>query len=102
MILLFRSEKEDYKLRKSMDPNIPDEEYIEFMPKPKDQIPMTVLVLPLDAPKIGLCYACEFIRTKGRKSLWGRGSRIDTCTGVTAYCRMVSGNSSPGDFCYTN
>ena len=92
--------EEDYKQRKMLDPTIPEDEYIEFMPKPKSQIPITTLVLPKEAPTISLCYAWEFVRTKGRKHLWGRGDNSHVCTGVTAHCRMIYGNSSPGDFCY--
>ena len=73
-IHLFCSNKEDYNKRKAIDPSIPEEEFIEFMPKQKPQIPMTPLALPTDAPKIGMCYAWEFIRHKGRKSLWGGGA----------------------------
>ena len=79
-----------------MDPTIPEEEFIEFMPRPKDQLPMTPLLMPVDAPKISMCYSWEFVRTKGRKILRGRGEDSDTAAGITAYCRMVAGNSSPG------
>ena len=44
--------EECYAVRKATDPSIAEEVYVEFMPKPKDQLDITALDLPADAPKI--------------------------------------------------
>ena len=84
-------------MRKGTDPSIADEIYIDFMPKHKDLISSTALDLPVDCPQLSYCFAWQFKRVTGRKSVWGKGLNIGTATGIVCWCRMLADNASPGD-----
>ena len=93
-LFLYRR-KDDFAMRKRTDASIADEVYIDFMPKAKHLISTTTLDLPVDAPKLSFCFAWQFKKVPGSKSVWGKGNRSDTATGIVCWCRMLADNSSP-------
>ena len=84
--------------RKGLDPNIPEEEFINFLPPKKQEITAYKLILPAESPTIQFCYSWEFTRVPGRKSVRGRGLNALTATGIVAHARMIADNKSVGEF----
>ena len=89
--------EDNYKSRVALDPKIPEEVFLNFLPPKKSEISAYKLKLPADSPTIQYCYSWEFVRCPGRKSIWGRGLAALKATGIVAHARMIADSKSLGE-----
>lgn len=89
----------DFEERRSFSDDIGDEQYLEFFPPPKVEVPVFQFTDKGRANiAIKTCHSWEFtLKDKRRKNIFGLPPNDNVLTNVIACARMLPGRRSPDD-----
>jgi len=101
---LVQAFEEDYQQRQLIDPALPKEHFINFLPGLKKDIRCRDFATAGGHGGVGIqaCYSWEFVLLDQRRvRVFGRGAAADVATNLKAYCRGLPGRASANDVSFT-